>query len=795
MTKCIHCGLDCGKNPVMFDDKPFCCEGCSMVYQILHEKKMNRYYTMMPTPGIRLDQDNTAGTRYAFLDQTEVRSQLLEFSDGGISRVNLFIPGIHCSSCIWLLENLNTLHTGVIHSNVNFVRKEVTITFRDAEISLRQLVELLHTIHYIPELSHSTKKKDEHQHTNRKMLMKIGIAGFAFGNIMLLSFPDYLPGGEHVDQLMAGTFGIVSFILALPVVTYCSSDFFLSAFKSLRKKIINIDLPISLGILALFLESSWEIFNGYGPGYMDSLAGLLFFMLIGRWYQGKTYESLSFDRDYRSYFPIAVTRIKEGIEDFVQLKDIEKGDVILVRNSELIPSDAILLEGEGSIDYSFVTGESFPVSKKTGDFVFAGGRQTGAALLLKVEKAVEQSYLTRLWNEEKVGESEKAGMQSVVNRVSHYFTIILLALATGALIYWSFFDFGKAVYVFASILIVACPCALALTIPFTFGNVMRVFGRNGFYIRNTEVIEALTHTDTVVFDKTGTITHARSMNISWEGNPLSETEMQWTRSLARNSTHPLSVMIGEWLPESKVIIADDFREIAGLGITGVVDGNTIMIGSRRFITGNDEEVASRLSTVYLSINHTIKGFFTLENRYREGLTEVVKGFEHYNIHLISGDNDAERSNLRDIIGSDESLHFNQGPADKLSYIRNLKSQGKRVIMIGDGLNDAGALLSADVGITIADDVYHFSPACDAILQSSQFGRLHEFIRFSRSAMKIVYSGYTISFLYNIVGLAFAVQGLLSPVVAAILMPLSSITIVSFSTFSVRILAGLKKLRA
>jgi Cu+-exporting ATPase len=220
-----------------------------------------------------------------------------------------------------------------------------------------------------------------------------------------------------------------------------------------------------------------------------------------------------------------------------------------------------------------------------------------------------------------------------------------------------------------------------------------------------------------------------------------------------------------------------------------------MIGSRRFITGNDEAVASRLSAVYLSINHTIKGFFTLENRYREGLAEVVKGFEDYNIHLISGDNDAERSNLRQIIGSDDSLHFNQGPADKLSYIRNLKSEGKRVIMIGDGLNDAGALLSADVGITIADDVYHFSPACDAILQSSQFGRLHEFVKFSRSAMKIVYSGYTISFLYNIVGLTFAVQGLLSPVVAAIIMPLSSITIVSFSTFSVRILAGLKKLRA
>ncbi len=276
MAECIHCGQDCGKSPVIWDGKPFCCNGCSMVYQILSEKKLDRYYDMMPTPGIRLDQENTTGTRYAYLDSDEIKLKLLDFSDGGISRVNLFIPAIHCSSCIWLLENLDTLHKGILHSHVNFVRKEVSITFREGEISLRQVVELLHSIHYIPDISYNKEKKDDHQKANRRMLMKIGVAGFAFGNIRLLSFPDYLPGGEAIDKLMAGTFGIVSFILALPVITFCSSDFFLSAFKSLRKKIINIDLPLSIGILSLFLESSYEIFSGTGTGYMDSLAGLLF---------------------------------------------------------------------------------------------------------------------------------------------------------------------------------------------------------------------------------------------------------------------------------------------------------------------------------------------------------------------------------------------------------------------------------------------------------------------------------------------------------------------------------------
>ncbi len=789
MTECIHCGQDCGKNPVIWDEKPFCCNGCSMVYQILAEKKLDRYYEMMHTPGIRLDQENTSGTRYAFLDADEIKNKLLDFSDGGISRVNFFIPAIHCSSCIWLLENMNSLHKGIIHSHVNFVRKEVSITFRESEITLRQLAELLHSIHYIPDLSFDKEKKDDHQRANRRMIMKIGVAGFAFGNIMLLSFPDYLPGGEAIDQLMAGTFGIVSFILALPVITFCSSDFFLSAFKSLRKKIINIDLPLSIGILTLFLESSYEIFSGSGTGYMDSLAGLLFFMLIGRWYQSRTYQSLSFDRDYKSYFPIAVTRLHGAEEEFVQLKDLKAGDRILVRNGELIPVDSVITEGEGNIDYSFVTGESIPVAKKTGDFVFAGGKQSGAAIRLKVEKEVEQSYLTQLWNEDKSGADGEIYMQTFVNKVSHYFTLVILTIALAALIYWSFADGpGKAVYVFASILIVACPCALALTIPFTFGSVMRVFGRNGFYIKNTEVVEKLTHADTVVFDKTGTLTHSRTMNIGWEGTELTDPEKQWLRSLARNSPHPLSVMVSEWLPVSELLPVNSYREIAGLGITGMIGNHRIMLGSRKFIAGNESAEESVISSVYISIDNKLRGYFKMKNHYRDGLSEVITGMNQMQLHLLTGDNNSEKENLRSYFTSATQLHFNQSPVDKLDYISKLKQNGRNVIMIGDGLNDAGALLKADIGITIADDIYHFSPACDAILQSDKFGRLQDYLGFSRSALKIVYLSYLISFLYNIVGLSFAIQGLLSPVVAAILMPLSSISVVTFASLSVSILS-------
>lgn len=793
MTECIHCGQDCGKNPVMWDSKPFCCNGCSMVYQILSEKKMEQYYDIMPTPGIKVDNAFVPDSRYAYLDNAEIASKLLEFSDGGVSRVVLFIPAIHCSSCIWLLENLDGLHAGIMHSHVNFVRKEVSITFRDSELSIRQLVELLHSIHYIPDLSYKKTGKDDYQKSNRRDLMKIGVAGFAFGNIMLLSFPEYVPGGEAVDQLLSNTFGFVSFLLAIPVITYCSSGFFLSAFKSLKKKIINIDLPISIGIIALFLESSYEIFAGNGPGYMDSLAGLLFFMLIGRWYQNRTYQSLSFDRDYRSYFPIAVTRIQDGKEEFVQLKELKPDDIILIRNNELIPADSELVEGDGSIDYSFVTGESVPVYKKTGEFLFAGGKQTGAAIKVKIQKDVKQSYLTQLWNEDKTSVHDNENMQSIVNKVSHYFTIIILVIAFSAFAYWSFISLGKAVYIFASILIVACPCALALTIPFTFGNVMRLFGRNGFYIKNTHVIEKLTHADTVVFDKTGTLTYSRSMNVEWNGESLSEDEKQMIRSVSFNSTHPLSIIVSDFLSNYALSGVENYKEIAGAGVMGMVNKQKVLLGSAAFITGKPSQDEVRLSSVYVSIDNKFRGYFSLANQYRDGLNDVVAGLGKMELHMLTGDNDAEKTNLYAYFDQKGFLLFNQSPIDKLNYINKLKSEGRSVIMMGDGLNDAGALMHADIGITIADDVYHFSPACDAILQSSKFKQLHKFIRFTHTAKNIVFVSYGISFLYNIVGLTFAIQGLLSPIVAAILMPLSSITVVAFVSLAVAQMARLRKM--
>ena len=783
--KCIHCGDDCGRYPVVWEEKNFCCQGCLTVYQLLNQNKLNQYYTIVDTPGIRTESHDY-GNKYAFLDNDEIKTQILDFSQGDISKVTLFIPSIHCSSCIWLLENLHIMDAGIKNSLVHFTKKEVSITFNHEQISLRRLVELLASVHYIPQINLQKTQAESKRASNTRLIAKIGVAGFAFGNIMLLSMPEYLSFRDDLDSNFQNFFGWVSVLLSLPVLLFSSSEYLLSAWKNLRHGMVNIDLPISIGIVALAGQSYFEIFSGIGTGYLDSLAGFIFFLLIGKWYQNQTYQSLAFDRDYTSYFPVAVTVLEDGAEKSVPLHSIKPGDRLLIRNHELIPADGQIVKGEGNIDYSFVTGESLPVARNEGDDLFAGGRQIGSALEMVVHKEVSQSQLTQLWNENTSTEKSTSRIRSLIDRLSRNFTVSVLVIALLTAIYWYIADPSIALMAFTSVLIVACPCAIALSMPFSFGAAMRFFGFNGFYLKNTDVVERLSHVDTVVFDKTGTITSNDRHEVTVLMDNLSEAERIAVRSLARQSAHPLSKALFEWLQCESNANVMDYMEIPSSGIKGVVDGMAIRLGSAAFVLQQHEEEEVFASQIYVSINGEFKARYAIRNSYRKGMEQIVMALgRDKELHLISGDNDAERPYLTRIFGNENRLHFNMSPQQKLEYVARLKAEGRHVLMIGDGLNDAGALNTSDVGISIADDIYQFSPACDAILEAARFDQLEQFIRFTHTSLNIVKVSYGISILYNLVGLAFAVQGLLSPIIAAILMPLSSVTVVSFVTFTTR----------
>ena len=784
-TTCYHCGDICQQDTVTYDGKSFCCNGCKTVYEIFSKNNLSCYYDLQQAPGTTPVE---VEGKYAFLEKEEIVKKILEFDDGTYQIVNLYIPSMHCSSCIWVLENLNKLQPAVSSAQVNFPKKTVRITFSSKDLSLKNLVLLLSSIGYEPYISledyASGKKK-----VDRKLIYKLAVAGFAFGNIMFLSFPEYFNPNENDFWLIQykPVFRWLMFVFSLPVVFYSGWDYFVSAFKGLRAKVLNIDVPIALGISALFIRSTVDIIFDYSSGFFDSLSGLIFFLLIGKFFQQRTYSFLSFERDYKSYFPIAVTRIKkEGnikTEETVQVYEIKKGDRLLIRNEELLPVDAILISGHAQIDYSFVTGESKPIEKQSGDKLFAGGKQLGGLLEIEAIQSVEQSYLTRLWSNDAFKTDKESSFQTITDKISQRFTITVLSIAIIATIFWIFTDISKTVQVFTAVLIIACPCALALAAPFTLGNILRIFGKKKFYLKNAHVIERLAKATTIIFDKTGTITTNRNQEIKYKGNPLSDEEKQVLTSAVRASNHPLSRQLYKSIESKEELQLDSYSEIIGKGIKATYQELSLALGSANFVLGTKAKNIKE-TTVHVSFNGIYKGYFVFYNTYRKSLQDVFTQLaKTYRLIILSGDNEGEKSRLQKLLPENVSLHFNQKPQDKLDFIKKLQEKGEKIMMVGDGLNDAGALAQSDVGLVVSEDINVFSPASDGIIDASVFNTLPAFFKSSLQGIKVIKWSFVFSFLYNITGLYFAVTGQLSPVIAAILMPLSSISVVVFTTLA------------
>lgn len=787
---CYHCGEDVIEKGHVKDNHDFCCTGCLSVYTLLQESGMDDYYGLEAFPG-KKNESKQLSYKYDYLENSEIAHALLDFYSESLNRVTLRIPAIHCSSCIWLLENLNRLHNGVLNVRVNFPKKEAAISYNPKEISLKELALLLDKINYVPEFIKAQKSgKTEIDAVQKQLLLRLGVAGFSFGNVMLLSFPEYVSGITGVEQHYESLFGILSFGLSIPVLLYSATEYLKSAYKGFINKYLNIDIPISLGILALFFWSTFEVFSQTGAGYFDSFTGLLFFLLIGKWFQNKTYRALTFDRDFESFFPIGVTKVTSlNTNEIVPLKSIQVNDELLIRNEELIPVDSLLYTGKAYIDYSFVTGESAPVRVQRGDKIFAGGIQKGASITIKALTTVSQSYLTGLWHEQNREKQHDSARKTLIDKVSEKFTIGVLVISLVAAIAWYFINPAVILQVTISILIVACPCALALSFPFTFGNAMRILGKHGLYIKSNAVVEELAAIDTIVFDKTGTLTTSKNNTVNENFiHELTNEQRQIIKSIVSQSTHPLSQIIDYYIQLEPVAVSN-FEEVKGKGLQATVHEQLVRIGSEEFVGNSPLGGPKTAAEVHIGINGEYLGYFSIKKQYRTGLEQLIKNeLNQYKLHLISGDHSAEESYLSNLFPSGTTLKFNQKPSDKSAYINALKSKHSNVLMVGDGLNDAAALKASNVGLAVADDVHGFSPASDTILDAKKFTSLGKMLAYSKESIKILNRSLIVSLTYNSIGLVFALTGNLSPIVAAILMPLSSITIVTFVTISTNLSA-------
>lgn len=773
------------------DGKDFCCNGCEVVYDLLNEAGMCDYYALEEQPGVK-QQSSVDEQRTELFELAEVRERIVEFSEDGISRVRLHVPQMHCSSCIWLLENLNRIEPSVFRSRVSFTNKELTITFRETQFPLSKLVALLRRIGYGPQLTASSGTARQAV-VPRLLYIRLGVAGFIFGNTMLLSFPEYL-GADTEAGLKTG-FQWLIVLFSLPVVFFLSSDFFRSAWAGIRSKQVNIDQPIALGIVALWSRSLWEVITGVGPGYFDSLAGLLFFLLIGRWYQAYTYRALRFDRALEDFLPLLVLRKTSVGEVPVRVADLVVGDRIVIRDQELIPVDAILREGTGHIDNSFITGEPLPSRKRSGDTIRAGGRQRGAAIELEVLRTFSDSRLKKLWAEQS-SLHDRPAMPKLIDTVARRFTIGVLLVAVGAGLFWWGKDPSQVWLVITAVLIIACPCALALSMPFAYGHTIRLMGKRGLFLRDAEVVERMARADTVIFDKTGTLTAREAYEVAWVDSSdhaplraqdlphavLSLNESLKIKSLARNSTHPLSAVLFKEI-KGEVVDAVEVEEHPGQGISGIVHGMNVRIGSALFCGGEEQPRGNGEAHVHITLGGVHRGYFVIRKRARSGIVKAVNDLRTtMRVALLTGDASVDA----ELTGAFANATVRTGcsPVDKSQAVIAEQREGRRVIMVGDGLNDAGALAQSDVGITVTETTAALTPASDAIMDANALEQLPHFLLMARRARRIVIASLLISLCYNITGVVFAVSGQLTPLFAAILMPLSSVTVVTFVSVGV-----------
>ena len=792
VVKCTHCHLEFDEKVMIKElENPelnFCCNGCQGVYHLLKDDGLDSFYDKMGknsiAPPVALGADSSN------FDMESFKSRYIKTTNEGFSRVDLIIEGIHCAACIWLNEKVLGQTDGIVEASINFTNNKAKIVWDEDTIKLSEIIDKIRSIGYNAYPYDRSESEKQATKNNRDYFLRMSVAIFASMNLMMIGVAKYTGFFTGMEEDMLRLIHMAEFIFATPVVFYSGWIFYRGAYYGLKNKILNMDFLVSSGATLIYIYSLYVLFGGEGHSYFDSAGMIITFVLVGKYLEviGKKGAVDTMDK-IKSTIPLEATIIVEGGKRVVAIDKIEVGDIIEVKSGEKASVDGQIISGESSFDESSISGESLPVSKKSGDKVYSGTINLNQVIRYKAIKNYANSTLNSIVELLEDSLNSKPKIEDITNELSKHFSVVILSLAIATFAGWYFYEgsFENSLIIAISVIIIACPCALALATPIASLIGVSWLAREGLLFKEAKFIETFAKANTIVLDKTGTITHGKLSVVKGNCEVLNNEQLNILYSLVDSSTHPISKAIKKYLEENFENIAhielENIEQVDAKGLKASYNGDNIFGGNSELL----EEVQINIgkeyhSTIYhFAIGSKLLVTFELEDTIKEDAKETIEYLHSQDIEVImcSGDNEQIVSKVASEVGI-VNYQAKMSPIDKANYISKLKDEGKIVIMAGDGVNDALALSRASIAISMGNGADISIAVSDVVILNDSLKGLEKSVYISKRTFDFIKQNLAISLVYNVLTVPIAMAGYVIPLVAALSMSLSSLLVVGNS---------------
>ncbi|MBD3840878.1 MAG: cadmium-translocating P-type ATPase [Campylobacterales bacterium] len=782
LVKCTHCHLEFDQSVMIKEPQNpnlnFCCNGCQGVYHLLQDDGLESFYDKVGKN--TLSQPLAIGQDSSNFDMESFQKRYIKKTADGFSQVNLIIEGIHCAACIWLNEKVLDKTPGVVEASINFTNNKAQIVWDDDTIKLSQIIDKIRSIGYNAYPYDRSESEQKATKNKKDYFLRMSIAIFASMNIMMIDVAKYTGFFTGMDQEVLRMVHMAEFIFSTPVLFYSGWVFFRGAYYGLKNKIINMDLLVSSGATLTYIYSLFVLFGHAGHSYFDSVAMIITFVLVGKYLEviGKKGAMDTIDT-LRSTIPLEATRIVDGAKEVIPIDKIEIGDIIEVKNGEKASVDGIVISGTSEFDESSISGESMPVTKTTNNKIYSGTINLGQVIRYKATKDYAHSTLNSIVELLEDSLTSKPKIEETTNELSKYFSITILLLASLTFTGWYLYNhnFENSLIVAISVIVIACPCALALATPIATLVGISHLAKKGLLFKEAKHIETFAKIDTVVLDKTGTITQGKLSVVNGSIEHLTQEQRNLLYTLTDSSTHPVSVAIKKFVTNSPYsfehLELQNIEQLPGVGLQASYNGIIIF--------GGKSDTSSEFTSFVFKLNDQTLATFDLEDTLKDGVKQTIEYLQslHIDVILCSGDHENVVKKIANLLNI-SNYKANMDPKTKAQFITDLKNKNKTVVMVGDGVNDALALSRADIAIAMGSGADVSLAISDVVILNDQIKNLTDCVAISRRTFGFIKQNLTISLIYNALTIPVAMAGYIIPLVAALSMSLSSLIVVGNS---------------